>query len=250
MISSIRRKKPIFANPKLIKMAKKTEQEETIVDVQEIYTKTELFVDKHRKTLTIAIGAMVVIVLAAVAYKNLIVNPKENDALETAWKAEQYVEIDSLDLAIEGDGLYEGLIGIIDQHKGTKAAARAHYQLGTIHRDRGEFDEAIEHFKQVDLNDDVIGPMAIGNLGDCYVENGDLSEGAKYFEKAASKAMSGKGASFVAPIYLQKAGIAHMELGNMEKAEGFFKTIVDDYPTAQQINDAKKYLAKLEAMNG
>lgn len=231
-------------------MAKKTEQEETIVDVQEIYTKTELFVDKNRKALTIAIGALVVVVLAAVAYKYLIVDPKENDALETSWKAEQYVEIDSLDLAIDGDGLYEGLVGIIDQHPGTKASARAHYQLGTIHRDRGEFDEAIEHFKQVDLNDDVVGPMAIGNLGDCYVENGDIAEGAKYFEQAANEAMGGKGAGFVAPIYLQKAGIAQMELGNMKKAAGFFKTIVNDYPAAQQINDAKKYLAKLESMNG
>jgi len=228
-------------------MAKKTNQEETIVDVQEIYSKSELFIDRNRKALSIGIGLIILVVVAVVGYRNLVVNPAENAAADDAWKAEQYVEIDSLSLAIEGDGLYDGFEAIIENHPGTKAASRAHYYLGTILRDRGEFIEAIDHFKSADLKDDNVASMAMGNIGDCYVELGEIQEGATWLEKAGNSAQFGSGAGFVAPVYLQKAAVAYMELENNAKAEALLKTITTKYPESQQITDAKKYLAMLEA---
>ncbi|MEO0404321.1 MAG: tetratricopeptide repeat protein [Bacteroidota bacterium] len=231
-------------------MAKKTNQEETIVDVQEVFSKTELFIDKNRSKLAIVIGALVLVVLGVIAYKQFVVNPKESKAQEAVWKAEQYASMDSLDLALDGDGLYDGFVQVAREHAGTKAASRANFYLGTISRDREEFDAAIDYFKKVEFKDDVIGPMASGNIGDCLVESGKVGEAIPYFEEAAMKAMNGKGAGFVAPLYLHKAAIANMDQGNNDKAEKHFRTIVDNYPEAQNINDAKKYLAMLEAQNG
>ncbi|MGB1033240.1 MAG: tetratricopeptide repeat protein, partial [Flavobacteriales bacterium] len=187
------------------------------------------------------------VVVAIVGYRNLVVNPAEKAAADDAWKAEQYAEIDSLNLAIEGDGLYDGFTAVIDNHPGTKAASRAHFYLGSIHRDRGEFQEAIDHFKSADLKDENVSAMAMGNIGDCLIELGNIQEGATWLEKAGNAAQSGSGAGFVAPIYLQKAAIAYMDLDNDAKAEALLKTITEKYPESQQINDAKKYLAMLEA---
>lgn len=228
-------------------MAKKNNAEETIVDVQEVYTKTELFIDRNRKGLAIGIAAAILVVLAIIGYKYLIVQPTENEAAQASWKAEQYFEIDSLDLALEGDGLYKGFIDIAADHAGTKAAMRAHYNMGIIFRDRGEFDAAIEHFQQADFSDDVISVLATGNIGDCYVELGDVAQGLTYLTKAANAAQGNNGSSFTAPVYLYKAAIANMELGNKAEAKALFEKITEKYPKAQQFNDAKKYLAMLKA---
>jgi len=89
-------------------MAKKKNQEETIVDVQEVYTKTEMYVEKNRKPLVIVVAAVAIIFIAFFGYKQLIVKPQLEEASNNIWKAQLYFENDSLDLALNGDGLYMG----------------------------------------------------------------------------------------------------------------------------------------------
>jgi len=45
-------------------MAKKNAKDDTIINVDEVYTKTEQFVDKNRKQLTLVLGGAAVIILA------------------------------------------------------------------------------------------------------------------------------------------------------------------------------------------
>lgn len=225
-------------------MAKKN-QDETIVDVQQVYTKTEMFVDRHRKTLTIGIGAVALILIAVLAYRYLIVKPQEDEAAKQAWKAEQYFEMDSLDLALYGDGLYPGFETIIEDYAGTKAASRAHFDMGTIYRDRAEYDLAMEHFQKVDLSEDVISTLALGNIGDIQIELGEVAEGAATLEKAARKGSKSLSAGFLTPMYFFKAAVAQLELGNKAKARELFGEITENYPKSSQYADAKKYHASL-----
>ena len=226
-------------------MAKKNDQEEVIVDVKEVYTKTEMFVDRNRKTLTIVIGAAAVILIGFYAYRLLVVKPKEDKATEEIWKAEQYFEIDSLDLALVGDGLYPGLEDIVSDYAGTKAADRANYELGIISRDRGNFEEAIAYFEQADLDDDVVSVLSITNIGDCYVELGNTEEAVKHFEKAISKSKGTDAESFTAPMVMFKAAIAYMDLDQKDKAAKYFEKIVENYPDAQVKPRAERYAAYL-----
>ena len=48
----------------------KNQIEETIVDVQEVYTKTEVFVDRNRKALTIGLAVVALVVISFFAYQN------------------------------------------------------------------------------------------------------------------------------------------------------------------------------------
>lgn len=226
-------------------MAKKKDQEEVIVDVKEVYTKTELFVDRNRKLLTTVLAVVVGVVALGAAYYYLVLKPQEQNAAEDSWKAEQYFEIDSTDLAMLGDGLYPGLEDIANEHSGTKVAARSHYQLGIIARDRGNFDEAISHFEKADINDEVISVLALGNIGDCQVELGEYEKAAKSFTKAASSAKGTNAEPMTAPLMHYKAGIAYMELDAVDDAIKHFETIVEDYPEAQVHGDAQRYAAYL-----
>lgn len=226
-------------------MAKKKDQEEIIVDVNEVYSKTEVFIDRNRKILSIVLIAVIVVVAAGAGYYYLMAKPKEERAAQESWKAEQYFELDSLDLALYGDGLYAGLDDVIREHNGTKAAARGHYALGVIARDRGDFEEARDHFNKVDVSDEVVRTLAIAGIGDSEVELGLYSDAAKTFERALARSKGTKAESFLAPMMHFKAGITYLELEEKDKAAKHFDQIVKNYPDAQNYAVAERYAAYL-----
>lgn len=102
-------------------MAETTQQKD--LDVSEVYTKTELFVDKNKKPLTIGAGVLVAIVLVVIGYQQFVVKPKTAQALEDIWKAQYYFEIDSLDLALNGDGQWMGFEAVADEYGSTPLAS-------------------------------------------------------------------------------------------------------------------------------
>ena len=76
-------------------------------------------------------------------------------------------------------------------------------------------------------------------MGDCYVELGNYSEALNHFESAASKASSGLAETILAPMFLFKAAIVQIELGDSKGAKGNLDQIVSDYPKSQQFSSAK-----------
>ena len=57
-------------------MAKKTaENEELIVDVQEVYSKTETFIDNNKGIITSVIGGLVVLIAGYFAYNSFYLAP-------------------------------------------------------------------------------------------------------------------------------------------------------------------------------
>ena len=180
-------------------MAKKTNQEETIVNVDELYSKSEQFVDKNRKQLTLGLGGAAALILIVIGYSSLVVAPKNTAAEEAAFMAEHYFAKDSADLAMLGDGFNAGLEEILSDHSGTPAAARAAFELGIMHRDAARFDEAVDAFNQAGFSDDVFGPLTDANIGDCLVELGDLEGAEGHFASAASAAASGLAAKALSP---------------------------------------------------
>ena len=216
-------------------MAKKSKSEDDfLVDVGEVYTKTERFVDENRQMLTYGIGGLAVLILAVIGYQSFIVGPAEAAAESQAWRSENYFEMDSVNLAAFGDGYSAGLEEVMLDQSSTPAGQRAAYRMGIYHRDAGDFQSAIDAFEQVDVNDDVIQVLAAGNIGDCYVELGDFDSAQRAFKKAISLASSSLAESVLAPMFLFKAALVELELGDKEQAKSFLDRIVEDYPKSQQ----------------
>ena len=167
-------------------MANKKATEENLINVDEVYTKTEQFVDKNRKPLTYGLSAIALVVLVFAGYEYLIQVPANAKAENAMFQAEHYFSKDSVELAQYGDGFSAGLEEIMVDHSGTYAASRAAYLIGIANRDAGLFEEAIEAFEEVSLNDDVIKPFALAGIGDCYTDMGDYDSAESYFDDAAS----------------------------------------------------------------
>ncbi|MBK8500300.1 MAG: tetratricopeptide repeat protein [Flavobacteriales bacterium] len=216
------------------------------VDLGLVYTRTELFLDKHKKTISIAAIGLLVLVGGVLAFRSFYLKPRANDAAELVWKAQYYFEIDSLDRALNGDDEWDGFLTIADEYGDTPSGELAEYYLGAIYLQKGEYETALSHFQEADLDDDILGTMAIGNQGDALVELGRNDEAVKLFEKAANNVKN----DFTTPMYLMKAGIVHQQSGSWKAAAKAFRRIADEFPMSNEASQARKYAGHAEAMGG
>ncbi|MCB0381272.1 MAG: tetratricopeptide repeat protein [Flavobacteriales bacterium] len=226
-------------------MSKKNQDEnsEVIVDVQEVYSKTEHFIDNNKKTLSIVVGAIVVVIGIYFAYTKMYIAPMEIEAQSSMFMAEKYFEKDSLDKAINGDGINDGFVDIIENYGGTKSANLAHYYLGICYLKTGLYEEAIDELSSFSSNDIMISSIALGAIGDAHMELGNLDDAIKYYEKAANNNEN----ELTTPMYLFKAGIVYEEQGDFNKAFDNYTTIKNDYAESSEGRTIEKYLARAEA---
>lgn len=227
---------------------KKSETEETIIDLGSTYEQLESFFNKNKKILTIVTGALVVLVGGYMYYTEMIQKPKEKKALEELFTAEYFFDKDSFNLALNGrEGEYYGFLQVIDEYGGTKAGNLANYYAGICYLRLGQFEESISHLKKFKSSDVILGPMAMGCIGDAYRELGQSEEAASYYEKAANKSDN----AFTAPMYLKKAGMTYEEdLKNFDKALKVYKKIRDEYGNSAEGRDIGRYISRLEFQLG
>jgi tetratricopeptide (TPR) repeat protein len=224
-------------------MAQQTTETKDI-DIGEVYSRTELWLEKNKRVVTYATLGLVAVVAAVIGFRKFYQEPREKEAMEMIWKGQYYFEIDSLDLAIDGDGNYPGLALVAEDYGSTRSGGLAHYYLGAIYMKKGEYDLAVDHYGKADVEDDVLRTMAIGGIGDAFVELGDLEKASAQFEKAAAANLN----DFTTPMYLWKAGLVHQQLGEWKDAARNYRRIVADFPQSSEANQAKKFAARAEAM--
>ncbi len=221
---------------------------DNIVDVEEVYGKAESFFDKNRKPLMIGGGVIVAAIAGFFAYEFLIKAPKEKEAANSIWKAIQYQEIDSASLALNGGPDFAGFEEIAEKYDGTKSGKVAHFWCGVNYRDMGEYEKALEHFKKADFDDEALGVLAIGNVGDMYVMLDNKEEAASWLEKAAKRAGSSAARNYLAPQYLLKAAKVNIENNREDRAKSLLKDVVDNYDNkSQEWAEATRLLAMLRA---
>lgn len=227
-------------------MSKKENLEGQDVDLGEVYTRTEMFLEKHKQSVLIGVVGLVLVVGAVLGYNKFIAAPRAQEAAENVWKAQYYFEVDSLDRALNGDDQWPGFYTIADQYSSTPSGKLANFYIGSILLQQGDYEGAISFYEKAKVDDDVLRTMAVGNIGDAYVELGRNDDAVRQFEKAASMITN----NFTTPLFLMKAGILHQEKGNWSAAAKAFGRIAKDFPTSTEANQARKYAGHAEAMGG
>jgi len=224
-------------------MAQKIDKtEERIHSVEETLSKTEHFIEKNQKLL-INIGiALVIIVLGFYAVRNYYILPREADASGQMFMAQKYFEKDSLKQALNGDGNYPGFLSIIDDYKWTSASNLAHYYAGICYLKQGKFQDAIDQLKSFSGKDELVAPMAVGAIGDAYMELNQPDKAVSEYEKAANL----RDNKFTTSMFLLKAAFAYEELKNNDKAIELYTKIKTKYPNSIEAADVDKYIAKIK----
>ncbi|MFC2152805.1 tetratricopeptide repeat protein, partial [Bacteroidota bacterium] len=83
---------------------KKETQQDQFESVENALSKTEHYIEENQKSLTIIVIVIIIIVGGYLGYNRFVMTPKENEAKSQMWMAEQYFELDSFNLALNGDG--------------------------------------------------------------------------------------------------------------------------------------------------
>ena len=218
---------------------KKDAPETGFESVENALSRTEQYIEENQKSLTVIVVAIAVIVAVYLGYKKFYLAPKEKEAQAEMYVAEKYFETDSFRLALEGDGSYLGFLDIIDEYGVTKSANLSEYYAGVCYLRLGQYEEAIEYLKKFDANDVMIATLALGDIGDAYVELDELKEGLAFYLKAAER----KKNDFTSPYFLKKAGGIYEELGDYDKAVEVYEKIEKEYPKSDEANDIGKYIA-------
>jgi len=236
-------------------MAKKNKFEETdeaFAQIEDTLGRTEQFVENNKKNLGYGVLGLMLLIVLVISYFNYVKEPNEQAAYETIFQAEQYFAKDSFELALNGDDAYPGFLEIADNYGSTKSGNLAHYYAGICYlrlandneANKAEyFENAIDELNSFSSDDLNVKPMAIGAIGDAYMELGDMDKAVSQYMKAANHNDN----QFTSPLFLKKAGMTYSIMGEHQKALDAFNTIKTKYYRSTEGRDIKKYIGREEA---
>ena len=194
---------------------------------------TEDWVAKNQKIIIGLVAAAAIITIGYLAYQRFIAAPKQEDAANEMFLAQQNfqkatdgVASDSLyKLSLNGSEGKFGFLKIADEYSGTDAGNLANYYAGIAYLNTGKYTEAIDYLKKFKSDDIVLGALAEGAIGDAYSQKNQAKEALDSYAKAANMNKN----DFTTPRFLLKAGKTALALGNKSDALKYFTDIKDNY---------------------
>ena len=217
--------------------------EERLESIESTLGKTEMFIEDNKKTISIIVVALVIVVLAIFGIKKYYIEPRNDEAMAQMFRAEQFFSSDDYATALNGDGNNAGFIDVINNYGGTKAGNLAKYYAGICYLNLGDFNNAIKYLGEYNGKDEIVKPLAMGAMGDAYLELDNAAEAAKCYEKAALDSKN----TFTTPMMLMKAGYSYEMVENYQKALEMYTIIQKEYPTSNEGFSIEKNIAYVEA---
>ena len=227
-------------------MADKKNVDESMHD-EIVVAKAKDFWTKYSKPVMIACAVVIIGIGGWYVYQNFFKKPKEEKAVEAMFKAEQYFGMDSTNLALNGDGQYDGFLKIISKYSGTDAAKLANYYAGSCYIKLNENEKAIKHLKKFSTSSKSVQARAYKLIGDAYADLGKNADALSYYKKAAHHFEKDEANS--AEYLYFAAYLADRVLKDQKEAISLYKEIKEKFPRTNQASDADKFLAQLGVYN-
>lgn len=215
-------------------------------------SKTEDFVAKNQKYIFIVVGLVAAIVLGYLGYNEFIAKPKKVTAMNDMFQAQKYFNEavngtakDSLfNLSLKGGEGKFGMLDIIEEYSGTPAANLANYYAGTAYLRLKNYKKAVEHLGNFKSDDEILAPLAKGNIGDAFVQLNQKEDALDYYEQAANLRSN----EYTTPMYLYKAGAIALELGKADTALTYFNRIKDEFPNSSEAATIDVFIGQAQVL--
>ena len=201
------------------------------------------FVSKNKKALTFTVTAIAIALVAFFGYTELYQKPREAKAADAMFMAEKYFANDSSTFVLNGDGQSKGVLYIIKEFSGTKAANLAKYYAGVSYFRLNDFNKSIEYLKDFSTDAKQIQAVAYGTLGDAYASLNKVDDAVSYYKKAGTYFPEDEA---ISSEYIFRAA-AYLELnGKADEAIELYTKIKNEYPKSEKGFMADKYINRLK----
>jgi tetratricopeptide (TPR) repeat protein len=212
-------------------------------ELQQEQISTENFLKKNQKSLTYALVAAIVLIGGFFGYTELYQKPREAKAADAMFMAEKYFANDSSNFVLNGDGQNKGVLYIIKEFSGTKAANLAKYYAGISYFRMNDFNKSIDYLKDFSTDAKQIQAVAYGTLGDAYSSLNKVDEAVSHYKKAGEYFPEDEA---ISSEYLFRAA-AFLELNNKtDEAIEIYTKIKNEYPKSEKGIMADKYINRLK----
>ena len=222
---------------------KKNQQVDNLTEVESALTKTEQFLESNSKLIGIVIGSIVVVAVGYLGLNKFYLEPRQTEAQEQMFMAQNYFEKDSFNLALNGDGNNPGFLDIIDDFGSTDSGNLSCYYAGVSYINMGQFDNAIDYLKKFDTDDLLLGPISVGAQGDAQLELGKTDKALALYTEAYKMNEN----ELTAPIYMLKAGELLEASSKQEEALKIYEIIKQKFPESTEGRSIDKYIARAKA---
>lgn len=218
-------------------------EDEVLVDIVEVRDRAQDTINRYRKPLMIAGGALVALIIGLIAWK-LYVGSQQTEAVQQMRQAERLFERDSFATAMLKSlpGGFKGFPQIIADYPGTPAANLANYYSGVCMLNLGKYEAAISYLKDFSAKGTVMPIMKNGALGDAYAETKDFASAKSYYKKA----VAGTANELLTPFYLKRLAMLAQKENDFASARKYYEQLKNEYPTSNEGQEAEKYLIYLE----
>jgi tetratricopeptide (TPR) repeat protein len=219
----------------------KNKKSESFGEVEVALTKTEQFLESHLNIVLYVVAGIIIVVLGGLGIHKYVLAPKNIDAQEQMFAAQNYFSKDSFNLALNGDGVSMGFLDIIDEYGSTDAGNLANYYTGVSFLHIGEYEQAIKYLKKFDSDDILLAPLAKAAMGDAWVDMGKYEKAISAYKDALSFISN----EFTTPAIKIKLALVYEATGDVPKAIATLEEIKKEFPNNSEITTVDKNIARL-----
>lgn len=205
--------------------------------------KGEAFLKENSKVLAGVLIAAVILIGGILFFQINTQNQNEK-AQKEMFQAVYFYEQDSVQLALNGDGINSGFLKIVEDYPRTDAANLANFYIGSIYLSEREYQKSLEYLEKFSADDYLVQAKAYSLIGDAHMELGNTDNAISFYKKAANYDAN----KYFTPKYLTKLAIAYEAAGKSQEAINAYAEIEDKYYESFEFADARKHKARLEGL--
>lgn len=203
----------------------------------------EAFLKQNTKVLGGVLAAAVILIGGILFFQINTQNQNEKAQAEM-FQAVYFFEQDSVDFALNGDGINKGLLTVAEEYPRTDAANLAHFYIGSIYLSQKNFQDALTHLEDFSSDDYLVQSKAYSLIGDANLELGNTDKAISSYTKAARTNEN----KYTTPKYLAKLAVAQEESGKVADAIATYTEIEEKYYESFEYAAARKHKARLEGL--
>jgi len=227
--------------------------EELFENLDETANKVEDWAAANQKYIFMVVGAVALCALLYMGFTKFVQEPKEADAANAAYVAQDYfakavnasgTTQDSLfNLALNGVNGKVGLVDVAKSYSGTKAGNLANYAAGMAYLNMNDYKNAVSYLDHFTSEDEVFGASAKGAIGDAFVQLNQLEDALSEYKKAIALTTN----TYTTPKFLYKAAVVALDLGKNDVAATYLTQIKENYATSLEAAKVDALLGKAQA---